>query len=106
MARPDRPGRQVPDDSTDVAEPDAAEPDGPGRDGAPSPPLPRPPSVVIVHKRPSDDPDPILPDGVEPGLPPDALEPDGPTRSVRRAIDQLVGQIEGGLADRRDEDRS
>jgi hypothetical protein len=94
MAGPDGPGERAPHDST-------------GRDGpdlAPSPPPP--PSVVIVHRRPPDELDSMLPDGAEPGLPPDAMDPDRATRSVRRAIDQLVGQIEGGLADRRDEDRS
>ena len=94
MAGPDRPGQRAPHDSTGPKRPDLA----------PSPPPP--PSVVIVHRRPPDDPEPAPSDGSEPGLPPDALDPDRATRSVRRAIDQLVGQIEGGLAERRDEDRS
>ena len=95
MAKPDRPETPAPHDSTGLAGPN---------DTSPRPP--RPPSVVIVHRRPADEFDLSAMGDGEPGLPPEASDPDRATRSVRRAIDQLVSQIEGGLADRKDEDRS
>lgn len=67
---------------------------------------PPPPNVVVVHRRPVDGPDPASFDPGQPGVEPGPLDPDRATRTVRRAIDQLVGEIEGGLAERRDEDSS
>jgi hypothetical protein len=62
--------------------------------------------VVVVHRRPADEPDADAPDRTKPGKASRSLDPDGASRSVRRAIDQLVGEIEDGLAERRDEERS
>ncbi len=65
-----------------------------------------PPNVVVVHRRPVDEPDAASADPTRAGKAPHPMDADGPTRSVRRAIDLLVGEIEAGLAERRDEERS
>ena len=79
----------------------------PGADPRPERVAPPPLRVVVVHRRPgAPDPGPARRGRRHPGFGDDLLEDRNAPRALRRAIDDLLGDIEDKREDGRGEDRS